>query len=81
MVKIWQTGLLKLNFETRPKLFLGGETHNAAHLKGWTMKIKPSKGGLDFFGPFTFSGFSQIFPQAMDEVDKFFWPISKSLGP
>jgi hypothetical protein len=22
-----------------------------AHLKGWTMKILPSKGGLDFFGP------------------------------
>jgi hypothetical protein len=32
-------------------LFLGGETHNLAQLKGWTMKILPSKGGLDFFGP------------------------------
>jgi hypothetical protein len=49
MVKICQTGLLKLNFETRPK--------NA------------------------FSGFCQKFPQAMDEVEKFFLPISKSLGP
>jgi hypothetical protein len=49
MVKICQTGLLKLNFETRPK--------NA------------------------FSGSCQKFPQAMDEVEIFFLPISKSLGP
>ncbi len=28
-----------------------------------------------------FSGFCQKFPQAMDEVEKFFLPISKSLGP
>ena len=28
-----------------------------------------------------FSGFCQKFPQAMDEVKKFFLPISKSLGP
>ncbi len=49
MVKICQTGLLKLNFEIRPK--------NA------------------------FSGFCQKFPQAMDEVENFFLPISKSLGP
>ena len=27
-----------------------------------------------------FSGFCQKFPQAMDEVEKFFLPISKSLG-
>ncbi len=49
MVKICQTGLLKLSFEIRPK--------NA------------------------FSGFCQKFPQAMDEVENFFLPISKSLGP
>ncbi len=49
MVKICQTGLLKLNFETRPKN--------------------------------TFSGFCQKFPQAMDEVENVFLPISKSLGP
>ncbi len=49
MVKICQTGLLKLNFETRPK--------NAI------------------------SGFCQKFPQAMDEVENFFLPTSKSLGP
>ncbi len=49
MVKICQTGLLKLNFETIQKK--------------------------------TFSGFCQKFPQAMDEVEKFFLPISKSLGP
>jgi hypothetical protein len=28
-----------------------------------------------------FSGFCQKFPQAMDEVEKFYFPISKSLGP
>jgi hypothetical protein len=28
-----------------------------------------------------FSGFCQKFPQAMDEVEKFFLPISKILGP
>jgi hypothetical protein len=28
-----------------------------------------------------FSGFWQKFPQAMDEVEKIFLPISKSLGP
>ncbi len=28
-----------------------------------------------------FSGFCQKFPQAMDEVENFFLPISKSLGP
>jgi hypothetical protein len=28
-----------------------------------------------------FSGFCPKFPQAMDEVEKFFWPFSKSLGP
>ncbi len=49
MVKICQTGLLKLNLENRPK--------NA------------------------FSGFCQKFPQAMDEFEKIFLPISKSLGP
>ncbi len=49
MVKIRQTGLLKLNFETIPK--------NA------------------------FSGFCQKFSQAIDEVEKNFLPISKSLGP
>jgi hypothetical protein len=49
MVKICQTGLLKLNFE------------------------------LDQKNPF--SGFCQKFPQAMDEVENFFLPISKSLGP
>jgi hypothetical protein len=50
MVKICQTGLLKLNFETRQKKN-------------------------------TFSDFCQKFPQAMDEVEKFFLPISISLGP
>ena len=49
MVKICQTGLLKLNFKTRSK--------NA------------------------FSDICQKFPQAMDEVEKFLLPISKSLGP
>ncbi len=49
MVKICQTVLLKLNFETRPK-------------KG-------------------ISGFCQKFPQAMYDVENFFLPISKSLGP
>jgi hypothetical protein len=49
MVKICQTGLLKLNFETRPK--------NA------------------------FSDFCQQFSQAMDEVENFFLPVSKSLAP
>ncbi len=49
MVKICQTGLLKLNFETRPKKRI--------------------------------LGFCQKFPQAMDEVENFFLPISKSLGP
>jgi hypothetical protein len=28
-----------------------------------------------------FSGFCQKFPQAMHEVEKNFWPISKSLDP
>jgi hypothetical protein len=28
-----------------------------------------------------FSGFCQKFPQAMDEVENIFLPISKSLGP
>jgi len=49
MVKICQTGLLKLNFEIIPKN--------------------------------TFSGFCQKFPQAMDAVENFFLPISKSLDP
>jgi hypothetical protein len=49
MAKICQTGLLKLNFETRPKKRI--------------------------------YGFCQKFPQAMDEVEIFFLPISKSLGP
>jgi hypothetical protein len=49
MVKICQTGLLKLNFKLDQKN--------------------------------TFSGFCQKFPQAMDEVEKFFLPLSKSLGP
>ncbi len=35
-----------------------------------------------FFGILNaFSGFCQKFPQAMNEVKKFFLPISKSLGP
>ncbi len=49
MVKIYQTGLLKLNFETRPKKRIF-----------W---------------------FLPKFTQAMDEVENFFLPISKSLGP
>jgi hypothetical protein len=49
MVKICQTGLLKLNFETRPKKRI--------------------------------FRFLQKFPQAMDEVENFFLPISKFLGP
>jgi hypothetical protein len=28
-----------------------------------------------------FSGFCQKFPQAMDEVENFFLPVSKSLDP
>ncbi len=50
MEKICQTGLLKLNFETRPKKLI--------------FRFLPKK-----------------FPQAMDEVENFFLPISKSLGP
>jgi hypothetical protein len=49
MVKICKTGLLKSNFETRPKKRI--------------------------------FRFCQKFPQAMDEVEIFFVPISKSLGP
>jgi hypothetical protein len=49
MVKIYQTGLLKLSFELDPK--------NA------------------------FSGFCQKFPQAMDEVEIFFFANFQILGP
>ncbi len=49
MVKICQTGLLKLNFETRPK----------KRIFRFLPKIS----------------------EAMDEVEYFFLPISKSLGP
>jgi hypothetical protein len=37
-----------------------------------TLKLDPKN---------AFSGFCQKFPQAMDEIENFFWPISKYLGP
>jgi hypothetical protein len=35
----------------RDIIFLCGETHNVAHLKGWAMKILTFKGGKRLLGP------------------------------
>ncbi len=60
--------------------------YNRFHRGEWITRVNGGEGALDTPGPLNgtseaFSGFFQKFPQAMDEVENFFLPTSKSLDP